>query len=283
VSAPGFSSENDRILSGLDELPFWAAPFGLRLLAAFRLRPAMAVLDVGFGTGFPTLELAMRLGPGSIVHGLDPSRGAHRRTALKQGLLDVPNVQLHFGTAEAMPFRARSFDAIVSNNGFNNVPDLPRALREAARVARPGCQLLFTMNLDGSFEELHRELRAELEARALHSAIAGLDAFIARRRPPLPEVMGALAAAGFTVESAPHDAFAYRFATAEAVFTHAFFRRYQLPGLRALLPTTEAETVFVALRDRLAAVVRQKGEVVLSVPFATICARRDEHGPRMAS
>lgn len=243
----------------------------------------MTVLDVGFGTGFPTLELAMRLGPGSTVHGLDPSPGAHRRTALKCALLEVPNVRLHLGTAEAMPFRARTFEAIVSNNGFNNVPDLPRAFREAARIARPGSQLLFTMNLGGSFEQLHHELRAEMETRGLPAAVAGLDAFIAGRRPPLAGVMAALSAAGFTVDATTHDTFAYRFATAEAVFSHAFFRRYQLPGLRALMPPPEGDVVFGALRDRLAAIARRKGEIVLSVPFATISARRDAHGPGMAS
>jgi ubiquinone/menaquinone biosynthesis C-methylase UbiE len=283
VSAPGFSSENDRILSGLDELPFWAAPFGLRLLEAFRIRPAMTVLDVGFGTGFPTLELAMRLGAGSIVHGLDPATAAHRRTALKCTLLDVPNVRLHLGSAEATPFPARTFDAIVSNNGFNNVPDLSCAFREAARIARPGSQLVFTMNLDGSFEELHHELRTEMDARGLHAARTGLEGLIERRRPPLTRVIETLSAAGFTIETATHDAFAYRFATADAVFSHAFFRRYQLPGLRALLPAPEAEAVFAALRGRLSVIARQKGEIVLGVPFATVSARRDEHGPGMAS
>ncbi|HVQ30534.1 MAG TPA: SAM-dependent methyltransferase, partial [Vicinamibacteria bacterium] len=61
-------------LSARDELPLWSAPFGLALLEAVTLRPGLRVLDVGFGTGFPALELGERLGASARVVGVDPSR-----------------------------------------------------------------------------------------------------------------------------------------------------------------------------------------------------------------
>jgi SAM-dependent methyltransferase len=269
-----FDSEDDAAVSALDELPFWSAPFGLRLLEEVRLRPGSCALDLGFGTGFPLLELAMRLGPSSRVHGLDPWPAAQRRTRLKLREAGLGNVRLHEGVAEGMPFADRSFDLVVSNNGLNNVKDRERAFRETARVCRPGGQLVFTMNLEGSFQELHDVLRDILRRRGLASSASGLDAFIAGRRPRLDDVLRSVGHAGFRVETVAHDAFAYRLADAAALFTHAFFRRFQLPHLRGLVPPDQQDAVFDEVGRRLDTGARAKGEVRLSVPFVTICATR---------
>ena len=56
-----------------DEFPFWSAPFGTKLLDMINYRRGITALDIGFGTGFPLVELAMRLGPTCTVRGIDPS------------------------------------------------------------------------------------------------------------------------------------------------------------------------------------------------------------------
>src|SRR5258708_9194598 len=43
-----------------DELPLWSAPFGLLLLEHVKLRPGLTILDVGAGTGFMSIELALQ-------------------------------------------------------------------------------------------------------------------------------------------------------------------------------------------------------------------------------
>jgi arsenite methyltransferase len=272
---PGsFDPENDEAVSALDELSLWAAPFGLRLLEMVRLGSGLAVLDVGFGTGFPLLELAMRLGPSSTVHGLDPWPAGHRRTRLKLGRLGLPNVRLHEGIAEEMPFPDRSFDCVVSNNGYNNVSDRERAFRETARVCRPAAQLVFTMNLEGSFRELHEEWCAVLESGGLAEAVPALRDFIARRRPPVGDVLRSVIDAGFVIEQVAHDEFAFRFADAGALVSHAFFRRFQLPHLLELVPEESREAAMAQLRRRLDREALAVGELRLSVPFVTVSARR---------
>lgn len=62
-----------------DELPLWPAPFGLALLDRVRLVPGLVALDVGYGTGFPRVELAQRLGRTARVHDVDPCEGALAR------------------------------------------------------------------------------------------------------------------------------------------------------------------------------------------------------------
>jgi SAM-dependent methyltransferase len=267
-----FDPDDDDAVSALDELPLWAAPFGLRLLEVVRLRGVSLALDVGFGTGFPLIELAMRLGPSATVHGLDPWPGAHRRTRRKLDQLGLANVRLHEGRAEAMPFEDGAFDCVVSNNGYNNVADLDLSFAETARVCRPGGELVFTMNLEGSFLELHQELEAVLEALGLTASVAALRAFIASRRPPLAGVLSSAEAAGFVLDLVEHDSFSFRFADAAALEAHAFFRRFQLPHLREVVPEAQRQAVFGALWQRLNAKAAAAGELRLQVPFVTVRA-----------
>lgn len=261
-------------VSALDELSLWSAPSGLKLLELVRLGRGLRVLDVGSGLGFPLLELAMRLDAESEAHGLDPWVEASRRAWFKARQNGLRNVFFHTGYAEEMPFPDASFDRVVSNNGFNNVRDLELAFAETARVAKPGAQLVFTVNLEGSFAEAHQALRHVLRQAGMAGAIGGLEDLIRLRRRPLGETLECVRAAGFRVEQVAHDSFAYRFADGSAMLRHAFFRNYQVPAWRELAP--------VALRDRMLAefeawlnhMARELGELRLSVPFATVSAVR---------
>jgi demethylmenaquinone methyltransferase/2-methoxy-6-polyprenyl-1,4-benzoquinol methylase len=47
-------------------------------------------------------------------------------------------IELRVGDAEQLPFPDRSFDGVTIAFGIRNVPDRGRALREMARVCRPG-------------------------------------------------------------------------------------------------------------------------------------------------
>ena len=73
----------DELIDILDELPLWSAPFGLKLLDFVDYKSNITALDIGFGTGFPLVELAMRLGSGSTVYGIDPWDKALERTRQK--------------------------------------------------------------------------------------------------------------------------------------------------------------------------------------------------------
>ena len=138
-----------------DEIPLWSAPFGMALLEAVELRSGLVVVDVGCGTGFPLLELAERLGPGSRLHGVDPWTAAMDRLQAKLAAWKVETVVLHPVPIEEVALPDASVDLVVSNNGLNNVPDLDQALAVCARLARPGAQLVFTANLPGTMHRLY--------------------------------------------------------------------------------------------------------------------------------
>ena len=59
-----------------DECPLWSASFGLKLLDYIDYRKNITALDIGFGTGFPLTEIALRLGESSVIYGIDPWKDA---------------------------------------------------------------------------------------------------------------------------------------------------------------------------------------------------------------
>jgi SAM-dependent methyltransferase len=253
-----------------DELPLWSAPFGGVILETVRLRTGLTVLDAGCGTGFPLLELAERLGPEARLHGVDPWVPAMERlrakvTAWKLG----GRVTLHVMKVESLELPPASMDLVVSNNGLNNVGDLPRALAVCARVARPGAQLVFTANLPGTMAGFYEVLGRALDEAGVADGQQRIAEHIRARRLPVDELVGLTGDAGFGVEEVSRHAFRWRFASAEALFRHHFIRLGFLEAWRALVPEEARPEVFRSVMDRLDAEALQ-----LEIPFVCISAGR---------
>jgi SAM-dependent methyltransferase len=90
------------------------------------------VLDVGCGTGQLTMELAAVVG-GENVAALDLSEAVIAVCRSR-----VPAADVRVASAESLPFADGAFDAVLAQLVVNLVDDPPRAVREMARVARPG-------------------------------------------------------------------------------------------------------------------------------------------------
>lgn len=99
-------------------------------------RPA-TVLDLATGTA--DLALAIAGAHESRVIGIDPSMNmleVGRRKVREAGLED--RIELRVGDAQALELDDASMDGVTIAFGIRNVPDRSRALREMARVTRPG-------------------------------------------------------------------------------------------------------------------------------------------------
>lgn len=95
------------------------------------LSPGEKVLDVAAGTAVSTVELT-KSGAWCVACDFSPgmlAAGKHR---------DVPKV---VGDAMHLPFADETFDAVTITYGLRNVHDYRAALREFARVTKPGGRL----------------------------------------------------------------------------------------------------------------------------------------------
>jgi SAM-dependent methyltransferase len=110
---------------------------GLRLLPARRFERG---LEVGYGAGALQLVLAGSVGE---LHGIDldadPQVVAHLLAARGQ------TAHLVKGSVYELPYEDRSFDLVFSFSVFEHLHDYPKALREVARVLRPGGVFLLGM------------------------------------------------------------------------------------------------------------------------------------------
>lgn len=99
-----------------------------------QLPPSARVLDVGTGTGDLAFEIRRQAPDADIVAAdftPEMMRAGRSRGAVRQpGWLVADALDL--------PFASGGFDGVISGFLLRNVVDLPRALREQARILRPG-------------------------------------------------------------------------------------------------------------------------------------------------
>lgn len=108
--------------------------------ASRRNRPVQQALDLATGTGDLAVALA-RLWPGVTVDALDasPRMIDQARARLATRDPDVSGaVRPILGDMMALPHAAASVDVITASYAVRNVPDARGAIREMARVMRPG-------------------------------------------------------------------------------------------------------------------------------------------------
>jgi len=99
------------------------------------LEPGMSVLDVGCGPGSITLDLAQRVGQVIGIEPVEPPLIAAREAAAQRG--DTAT-RFETGDVYALPFEDDRFDVVHAHQVLQHLTDPVGALREMARVCRPG-------------------------------------------------------------------------------------------------------------------------------------------------
>lgn len=106
-------------------------------------QPNWAVLDVATGAGHTALTFAPHVERVVALDLTDPMLAATREQAAARGITNLSTV---LGDAERIPFADGSFDLVTCRLAFHHFPNPSIALREFARVLRPGGRVGFTDN-----------------------------------------------------------------------------------------------------------------------------------------
>ncbi len=103
------------------------------------LRPEMWAADVGAGTGFLAIELAKLV---ERVFVLDAS--PEMLAVARKNLAAFDNVMYHEAEGLSLPLADGSLDVIFANMYLHHCPDPLAAIREMARLLKPGGRLVLT-------------------------------------------------------------------------------------------------------------------------------------------
>ncbi|OFX32319.1 MAG: hypothetical protein A2X08_03805 [Bacteroidetes bacterium GWA2_32_17] len=262
----------EELVNFFDELPLWSAPFGLKLLDYINYKPNISAIDIGFGTGFPLTELAMRLGNISTVYGIDPWKEAIVRANKKIKYYGITNIKIIEGVAESIPLKNKSVDLIVSNNGINNVSDIDKVFYECSRIIKTGGQFVLTMNLDKTMFEFYEQLESVLSDLHMNKEIELMRQHIYKKRRPLNEIISMLQKHKFIIKDLEHDLFNYKFTNGTAMLNHYFIRMAFMDSWIKILPKNKVVQIFDTIETRLNVQSLKTKGIILSVPFVMINA-----------
>jgi ubiquinone/menaquinone biosynthesis C-methylase UbiE len=119
-------------------------PIGEQAIALMRVDRDGRILDVGCGSGWATRLMAQRATEGRVV-GIDISDEMVELARSSSG--NMPNVEFHVASAEALPFSSDEFTHAFSMESLYYYADISAALTEIHRVLRPKGQLAIVVDL----------------------------------------------------------------------------------------------------------------------------------------
>jgi 2-polyprenyl-3-methyl-5-hydroxy-6-metoxy-1,4-benzoquinol methylase len=273
IHEPGFVELFDALF-----VPQWSTPFGRLLLSVFLTMPrdsGWQLLDVGCGTGYPTLELARFLGQDCDLAGIDTWEEAillARRKANEEWLRNVAFVAEDI-CETALP--EGSFDTITCNTALSSFADPRAALGAMWRLLRSGGQLILTSPLQSAMREFLDTYHLTLRDLKLQDYMRILGAQVASR-PTIDAVQQAVERSGFVIRRTVTDSFTLRFPDPHAFLTSPLVQTLYFASWRDIIPDmTIRRLVFNEVERRLG--VRTKangGELVMHVPMVCVSAER---------
>lgn len=93
----------------------WSRPVADRLVMATRLRPGMAVLDIGCGTGAASLAAARAVTPGGWVLGVDWAPGMVQRARQQAAQAGITAIGFVCEDATRLRYAPGLFDAVIAS------------------------------------------------------------------------------------------------------------------------------------------------------------------------
>lgn len=256
--------QEEQVVNLYDEAPLWSAPFGKLLLENMPMKSSSTVLDLGFGTGFPLIELAQRFGDSSNIIGIDLWHSAIERARKKIATLQLNNITIIEQSADAIPLKDSSVDLCCSNLGINNFEKADVVLGEVHRVLKASGNLCITTNPIGTFEELMNVFEQVLDELKLPKTRFTQSI---QRRGTAASISQQFQQAGFIPQKSIQEQTSIRFTSAQALFDYGLIRIGFRESWEQFIPQTHREHFFQLSAEKVNSIVREQGEFKMSIPI----------------
>lgn len=261
--------QEENITNHYDELPLWSSPFGLLLLDNFPIGNYTKYLDIGFGTGFPLIDIAQRLGSNCQAFGIDPWKAGYKRTKTKLELLGIENVHLINGDASQLPFSDNQFDLITSNLGINNFENPLQVLTECHRVLKPGGSICLTTNLAGTFAEFYNIYDKTIGELGMEQYRTKFNEHV-QHRGTEKSVIHLLKSSGFQPKTCKQSTYQMRFLNGTAFLNYSYTILGFIDSWKTMFDPKDKVAFFDRLESNLNDYSIIKGELSLSIPVLYI-------------
>jgi SAM-dependent methyltransferase len=220
-------------------VPRYLTLFGDALVQMFLSSGAAAVVHLGCRTGYPDELIADRLSSGSIV-GLDPSQPAIDLARTKGALIPSVSTDYDVFTGYPTPLATRTFTHGISLHPSIALEDRHALIAEMARLIVPQGQVLLSMPMRGSFQEITDLLR-EYALKFDASHIGKATEVAAMARPTVEGLAEELQAAGFAEIDVDLRPVSLAFRSGRDLMEDPIMRLLVLPEIWATLGVDDVE------------------------------------------
>ncbi|WP_413848791.1 methyltransferase domain-containing protein [Albidovulum sp.] len=261
-------AENGRISAAAAEVydrefvPALFGPFAELFVEAMGLMPGERVLDVACGTGAVALAAARRMGAGARIAAVDINPAMLAVARRKSD-----GIAWQEAAAEALPYAAGRFDAVLCQFGLMFLADRSRALREMARVTRPGGRIGLAVFETVGNSPAYDRLVPLLGRIVGPGAAAALSAPFCLGDPAA--VAAELAAAGLTAAEVHSPAVTVRHPSLEA-WLDTEILGWTLAGT---VSARQLRSIKEAAREALAAHIGADGRIAFAAPARLVIVR----------
>ena len=218
MSKRTFKEDKLAKLYDAEVVPIWSRRFGKMMLRDLTVPNKAMVLDVSCGSGYPSLEILRRMDDAGRLIAIDTSSPLLDEARTKAGKLSGKRI---FFRSEAslpkLPFAEEVYDLVVANAGLQQIDDPEPIVRECARVAKVGGQVIATYPLAGTFGEFYDLFREVLVKGDYKDALDRLDAYLTRY-PPLEQAAAWFEDAGLVDVKAELESFTLLFKSSREFF-----------------------------------------------------------------
>lgn len=247
-----------------DEVSLWSAPFGKVLLDNIPMNASWTVVDLGFGTGFPLIELAQRFGAQSTIIGVDIWEPAIDRVRMKIDRLDLSNVHVINKKASAVSIADRSVDLVCSNLGVNNFDDKLIVYQNVANMLKVNGHFCLTTNDHTTFCELF-----ELFEKAIVTLGIDPSSFkeYVHARCSSDELIEEVNAFDFELAKQVEDSACMRFVSSRALFNHSLIRIAFIATWKSIIPPDKWDSFITLITSWIDDIIASAREFRLNIPI----------------